>query len=501
MARGILALDLGTSTLKALLTDPKGHIQGFASASMDYRVPEDSSPWARELSPEELWERLCDVVHRCLREASLESGEVVAIGVTSQRQGTVFLDREGRELYLGPNLDLRGIFEGAALDEAHSDQIYQVTGHLPSLLFTPSKLCWFQAHRPDMYERIGSVVSLADWLAHRLTGIVAAEEGLAGEAGLLDITNRRRPEDLLQQMGLALDYFPPLASSGVPVGHLTQEAARLLGLAPGIPIVTAGPDTQCGLLGLGLVEEGVVGIVAGWSLTAQMITSQPVFDSRRRTWTGCFPERDRWVLEASTGDAGNMYLWLKETLFPAVHNAFGEMERQARDAPPGAEGVLAFLGPAPLDLSRAALRPGGFLFPVPLTFSAPGRGHLVRAALENMAFALKGALALLEEVSGGSVLRIGMGGGMVRTPLFPELVAHVLGREVWVASTPSLSALGAAAMAARATGCYPSLREASCTMGARCRKITPDAALSLEYRGLYQRWAENLKRIESRGFS
>ena len=75
------------------------------------------------------------------------------------------------------------------------------------------------------------------------------------------------------------------------------------------------------------------------------------------------------------------------------------MEALASEAPPGAEGALALLGPAPLDLSKPRLRPGGLLFPVPVAFSGVDRARLARAALENVVYAVRGASDLLAEVT------------------------------------------------------------------------------------------------------
>ncbi|MBI4233691.1 MAG: FGGY-family carbohydrate kinase [Chloroflexi bacterium] len=491
--RCFLGLDLGTSSLKAVVADAQGVVLGTASREPPYLTPEGASPLAREFSPKGLWRTLCELAREALSRAGAGRSEVAAIGVTSQRQGMAFLDTEGGELYLGPNLDLRAVFEGASLDEAHRAEVYRTTGHLPSLFFAPARLRWFQLTRPEVYEQIARVFTLADWASYRLTGVCVAEAALAGEAGLLDIKRHCWAVGLMERLGLRTDWFPPLVEAGVPVGGLQPTAADALGLPAGIPVTIAGPDTQCALLGLGVAEPGQAGVVAGWSVTVQLLTSRPLLDHRRRTWSGCWLWPGRWTLEASTGDAGNAYRWLTGLLFPpdsshaAKGDAFHEMDRLAAEATPGAEGVLAFLGPAPLDLSRAGLRAGGFITPVPFTFSNLGRGHLARAGLENIAFAVRASCARLEGLSGSPISTLALGGGMARSSLFPQLLADVLNRELGVAGADA-SLVGAALAAAVATGHYPSLAEAAAPARARLRRLQPDPATALEYDGLYQRW-------------
>jgi autoinducer 2 (AI-2) kinase len=431
--------------------------------------------------------------------------QVGGIGVTGQRQGLAMLDTRGRELYLGPNLDLRAVMEGAALDEAHQAELYRATGHLPSLLFAPAKLRWFQAHRPQTYQEIATVFTLADWVAFRLTDERAAEAALAGEIGLLEVQTRGWAVGSLQQLGLRTDWLPPLVQAGSRVGTLGPSSAAELGLPAGIPVCVAGPDTQCGLLSLGLTETGQAGIVGGWSLTVQRITSRPFLDRQRRTWCGCWLWPGRWVLEVNAGDVGNTYGWLKELLFPSgssfdgAEEGYELMEALAQEVPAGSEGVLSFLSPGPLDLSQAGLRTGGLLAPVPFTFSQVGRGHLARSALEGMAFTVKAACLQLEKLSRSSLSSLAFGGGMAQSRLFPQLLANVIGKEIALASSPHISALGAALAAATMVGHYSSLAEAGRAAGARLRRLSPDPLAALEYQGIYQRWQEALVKLRRIG--
>ena len=114
----------------------------------------------------------------------------------------MFLDGAGSVLYAGPNTDLRAVFEGAAIDEAMGGRVFEVTGRLPSFLFTAAKLRWFKQHRPDVYDRIECVVTLADWLRWKLSGELVSETTLAAEAGLLNIRERRWCVELFEELGV-----------------------------------------------------------------------------------------------------------------------------------------------------------------------------------------------------------------------------------------------------------------------------------------------------------
>ena len=154
----------------------------------------------------------------------------------------------------------------------------------------------------------------------------------------------------------------------------------------------------------------------------QMVTSRPILSPERKTWTGFFPGGKRWVAESSGGDLGNSYRWLARTLFGNENNSFDVMNELACTVPPGSEGVVACLGPTRMDMTTLGMRLGGFMFPVPLTFSDVGRGHLVRAALETIAYTIKANLEQLEALVGARATDIAIGGGMMQTPTFLRLL-------------------------------------------------------------------------------
>jgi len=492
-AEAYLGLDIGTSALKALLTDGEGNPLAEASLPLHYRTPEDL-PLARELDPEDLLTRCARLVALLLERAGLPPGAVRGVGLTAQRQGFALVDGAGRVLYAGPNLDLRAVFEGMALDEEGGEAVYRTTGHLPSLFFAPARLRWFREHRPDLLRSARFLLPLSSLVALHLTGEAGADPSSLGELGLLEVAEGRPARALLEGLGRGPDLLPP----ALPAGALLGRVRPGLGfpLEPGVPVALAGPDTPSALLGMGVLAPGQAGLVTGWSLPLVALTSGPAHDPHRRTWTGLFPLPGRWFAEASTGDGGQAYRWLHDLLFGPEADAYREMEALARAVPPGAEGVLAFLGPRPLDLSRTGMRRGGFLLPVPLTFSPTGRGHLVRAVLENLAFAVRGARDLLAEVLGRPPGPLAVGGGFLRTPLFLEVMASVLGEPLRVAPHPATSALGACLAGASADGIAP-LEDLARRQGQRCALQEPAPHWTAEYASLYDAWRQTLEEVES----
>ena len=480
----ILVIDAGTSAVRCHLFDQSGSIVSSSSSPWVFTVEPDAPELAKALDPRRVWRGICDAVERCLQGRA-----VAAVAVTSQRQALAFLDHRGQELYLGPNVDLRAVFEGSELDGEHGRRIYDATGHVPTFMMAAGKLRWFQLHRPDAYARIATVFSMADWLSWKLSGSISAERTLAAESGLLDLRSRDWATELYRDLGLAIDPIS-LVSAGDVVGEVSAECAAETGLATGVPVVAAGADTQCGLLGLGVDADGQTGVVAGWSAPVQMVTSEPIISSERATWTGLYPVSDRWVLESSAGDMGNAYRWLKEVTLGGGDEAYGDMNEMAATAALGSGGARTYLGPWRMDVSLLGMRQGGMLFPVPLTLGGFGRPHLIRAALEGFAFAIRTNLDQLERVSGQPPLSVAVGGGMTRSSTFVRILVDVLGRPIRLGADPRSTAVGASLCARLALDEYNSFSQAIMSLEPHIDTMEPDPLNTAEYAELYTEWLE-----------
>ncbi len=496
MSDGVmLVVDAGTSGPRCLVFDQTGRVLGSSSGTWRYAAAPDAPTLAREFRLPTLWPDLRELVRAALSDAGTGPARVDAVAVTGQRQAVVFLDGEGRELYAGPNQDLRAVFEGATLDDEDSDAIYAATGRLPSMLFAHAKLRWFREHRPEAYARIARVLTLPDWIAWKLTGEAVSEPSLAAEAGLLDVRTGGWYAPPFDEAGIDPNAVR-LLSPGEFSGAVRVDAARETGLAEGVPVCVAGPDTQCGLLGMGVAEAGEVGVVAGWSAPVQMVTESPLAAPGSGAWTGLFLEGGRGVLECNAGDLGNQQRWLAEVLFGDAEEGLDAMNSLAAAAPQGAHGATALFGHPRMDPAGVGMRTGGLLFPAPVTFGEIGRGHIIRAQMESAAFTIRANLEQLERAAGVRARVVRLGGGMTRMPVFGEIVAAVLGREIGVSSATNVSALGAFVRATAALESRSASDVAAGVAPARLATLDPEPLAVAEHEDAYGRWTALTSEME-----
>jgi sugar (pentulose or hexulose) kinase len=439
-APAIIAVDLGSSSLRARAYDSATLAPLGPPAVAPYPLVREPGGLARRYRPAALRARLLAVVGTAARGV----GTVQAVAIAAQRGGTALEDAQGRTLHLGPNTDLRAVFEGAALDEAHGPAFHAATGHLPGMFFAPAKLAWWRAHRPAVARRAARLASLGGWAVAVLTGAPAETAASLNEQGLADVRTGA-PSPLLEALGVDARLIPPVVPAGEPAGALTPQAAAAMGLPAGTPVVLAGPDAQAAALGTGTLSPGEVCVAAGWSAPVQRVTAEPVLDSARRTWTGLHIAPAAWVCEANPGETGGAVEAVRRLLRAGNREAF---EALAGSAGEEAGMLTALWGPRALDMSSPGMSLGGLLAPVPLTVDGLSRAGVARAVLANAAFAVAECVRLTDTVAGPGRTGVALAGGMSASPTFAGLLADALGVPVTVHGAEA-TARGAALAASR----------------------------------------------------
>ena len=495
MGLNLLALDIGTSAVHCMVTDGEGNPVATTDGPIRYFTPEGASMLTLEFHPQELLDTVAGLVKKAMKKTGIAAVDIKAVSITTQRHGVVALDRAGEELMVSPNVDLRAAFEGATIQEEMGDGLYRTVGQYPALMLAPSRLRWLENNRPDLYDRLGCLLTIGGWLAFRLTGATVCEPSLAAGAGLLNVGTGTRDPAFLQSTGIPESVLPPLLQAGEVVGEVHPHPGDEWGIRPGTPVTLGGADTPCGLLGMGLVGRGDTGIVTGWSCAMQTITSSPRYDSESRTWLSPFPIRGSWVSETNLGDAGNAHLWLKDLLL-GQDGSIEESDGLAASAPLGSNGSFSYLGVGPISAPEAGLKRGGIVFPTPLLYQKPSVADALRSFWESLAYGLKSNLETLREVTGHDGGAVYLGGGMARSTVFASILANVLNREVRRSDVAQVSARGASAAAAVAAGLHPDLETAVRALAPAWESVAPDHTDALEYEGFYNQWKALYYRLQ-----
>lgn len=375
--------------------------------------------------------------------ADVDPRTVRSIAITAQRGAACFFDRSLRTIYAGPQTDVRAVFEGAAIDADHRAFIYRVTGHLPSMLFLPAKLAWWEKHHPATAHKIAYFAGLDAWAGLQLTGSLQDTRAGQAELGLIDISTTEPSDALMRLLRIEASQLASCVALGETSGQLTADIAQATGLPFRTPVHLAGPDAQAAGVGCGAVVAGSAHVAAGWSAPIQVTTSKPTFDEHMRTWADSHAIPGQWVVEANPGDTGRTTDAVRRVLGKRISiDRFYSLACET-----GQNEVLAnaFLGPRALNLSDPGMTMGGILTPVPITQEKLDAAVIASATLNNVAFAIREGIELAREVAGVQASPVALSGGMSQSSTFSTLLANTLGEPVRV--QPHSTAIGAALIA------------------------------------------------------
>jgi autoinducer 2 (AI-2) kinase len=490
----VMAFDAGTGAGRCVITDVQGHFVSSAYAEWGYTAPPKAPEYGQAFDPEEFWAILARLSREAIAKGKVDPAEIVGVSTTSQREGMVFIDDSGKEIYAGPNVDGRGFAEAQQLQPI-AEEVRSITGLRPFGLYGLSRLGWFKKHDPATYDRIHRVMMISDWIAYRLSGVPSSEPSVASSSQLLNLAKRNWSQRVMELGELRTDIYPPVYEAGTRIGSVTQQAAKDTGLAAGAAVAAGGGDTQIGLLGMNLTEPNQIGAVAGTSTPLMLILNQVLVDSERRVSTNCYVLPDRWTLESNAGMTGMPYRWVRDTFAQAETQTAEEqggdpyeyLNEQAAEVGPGAGGVMAFIGSGAAGRTRNS-NLGGFVFPISWILDHYDRRHFYRAALETMAYGIRTNADQLAEIVDIKMDRIDVCGGQTKSGLFNQVLANTMNTPAYIYEVKEATCLGAGICAAVGAGEYSDPREGAEAMVRIEQVVDPQPEKVPEYQDAYNRW-------------
>lgn len=488
MPEYVMGIDLGGSGARCLLVNLATRETHTAHCAWSPIPEPEFGRFAYRLDPDAVWQAIAEATRAVLRQAGVHPAQVAGLAVAGMRHTTVALDATGRVLLMTPNRDARAAGQAIQLAADHGEAIQAATGHYPNPIFLAARLLWLREEQPRAFDSLALVMSLSDWAGYRMTGASSAEYAQAGETLLLDIHQRMWAQPLLRSLEIPDRILPPLRMAGERLGDLTRAAADDLGLSPGTPVAVGGPDTQCGLLGMGILAPGEVGILAGTTAPVQWVTDRPI-TADGRLWAGLHLIPGRYVLESNAGSMGATLDWLARLCFAADPRPTARWFAEAEAAPQPTADAYSTIGARCFDARALAMPVDTLTFAALAAESLPNATpQFARAVVEGMAYALRANLEQIGAVAGGSAQRLGLAGGMTRSRFWKQLLTDVLGQAVYVSAVAEASALGAAICAGVGAGLFDSLPTAAQALMRPAEAHRPGAQ-SPTYHRLYAAWS------------
>ncbi len=457
--RCILGIDSGNTVTKAVVFSESGRQLSVESCATEQIKPR---PRFVERDMNTLWQLTGRVIRQAIEKAGIDASHIVAVSLTGHGDGVYLVDRDGVPLGNGVlSLDTRtaGILERWQADGT-SAAAFDATGQMPYAPAPSALLVWIRDHEEGRFDRIGHVLSCKDWLRYKLTGAFATDWTEASTS-FADPVTQNYSDEALRLFGLqSLRSALPVAADPCSIiGEVTPGAAEQTGLKVNTPVAAGLHDVTASAVGAGVVEPGLLAIVAG-SFSINEVISAELRPSTEWLSRNSF-RRGEWMnMSLSPASSANVDWFVRQCCRDALQRAEregGSLFRYLEDE----------LADAFEDESRVVFHP--FLYGSPHGTDASAaflglqgwhhRGHLMRALLECVVFNHRYHIdALSREFSFRSAR---LTGGGSRSPRICQLFADTTGLHIETVAVNETGALGAALCGAVATGVYNSLAEAA----------------------------------------
>jgi xylulokinase len=412
MADYLLGIDFGTGGAKACIIDAQGAVLGFAFE--EYPFIHAHPGWS-EHDPDLYWAVACRLIGQALAGSRVAPGEIRGIAVSSALPSLVMVDSDHRPIHAAYNLLDRRATQEVAWLRAHigEERIVALTGNRiddhPILV----NLLWEQRHRPDDFRRIWKALTIDGFITLKLTGEAVVNVGGAAFYGVaFDLRRSCFDHAMLDAIGIAPDLLPAIHPAAALIGGVTPAAAAATGLAVGTPVCAGEVDFTASCIAAGVTAPGDIMSNLGTVGNFGVVHTDLEFN-----FSPIGATMINWAFTEATGGlpagAGGAFLTVPTTMTGGqsirfLRDAFGQVELeterilgtsaydllnlQAEKVPPGSDGllVLPYLMGERTPIWDTAAR--GVVFGLSLNHT---KGHLVRAMMEAVAFALYDSYELL----------------------------------------------------------------------------------------------------------
>jgi len=490
--RFILALDAGTSSVRAILFDHSGQIAAVAQREIRQIFPQPG--WV-EHDPEEIWSSQVAVAMEALGSVGAAPGDIAAIGITNQRETSIVWDRETGEpvhnAIVWQDRRTAGMCDQLRRDGALK-MIQKRTGLLLDAYFSGTKVSWILDNVAGARKKaeqgklaFGTVDSWLVWkLTSRSRHITDASN--ASRTLLLNIHTGEWDPDLLKLFRIPASMLPEVRSSSEVYGHVNST----LGLQD-IPIGGIAGDQQAALFGQMCVKPGGTKSTYGTGCFLLQNTGAKAVDSKNRLLTTIawkIGQKTDYAQEGSVFIGGAVVQWLRDGL-KLIRSApeINDLAATVKDSG-GLFLVPAFAGlGAPHWDSYAR----GLL--IGITRDATG-AHVARAALEGVAFQVADLLEAMQSDTGKKLRELRVDGGLTRSELLMQFQADILGIPIVRPAVTETTALGAAYLAGLATGFWKNLQDEASQW--KAEKVFEPNMRRAQAGELRARWQEALARAK-----
>ena len=469
-----IGLDIGTSSVKALLVSPTGEVLKVSSPEYPFETPQPL--WA-ETDPSVWWEATQQAIRSLLENT--DPGSIGGVGLTGQMHGMVALNASGDVLRSCIMWNDQRSF--AECEEMTSiigkDEILRITGNPVLAGFTAPKILWMQKNEPELFAKVDKILLPKDYIRYKLTGEFFTDVSDASGMSLLNVGERNWSHDIINALGWKKEWLPEVSESTEVTSKISAIASGVTGLLEGTPVVAGGGDCAAQAVGSSIVEEGKVSVTLGTSGVVFAQSDEYRVEPEGKLHSFCHAVPGKWHMMGVMLSAAGSFQWFKNKFAVEENrieqeggpNAYDNLTAQASQVKPGSEGCifLPYLSgertPHPDPHARGAF--------IGLSLRH-GLGHMARSVLEGVSFGLNDSLSLMRGL-GINPSNIILTGGGTESSLWKQMLSDVFQSNCALVNAKEGAAYGAALLASVGIGVQESVECASREWIRETENITP----------------------------
>lgn len=475
-----IGIDLGTSSVKLLLTDEKGAI--LKTVSREYPLFFPQAGWSEQNPEDWLKETVAGI-----REltADCDKSKVAGIGCCGQMHGLVVLDKD--DGVIRPAIlwnDGRTSEETDYLNTViGKDKLSEYTANIAFAGFTAPKVLWVKKHEPENFAKISKVMLPKDYINYMFTGTFCTDVSDASGTLMFDVKNKRWSAEMLDICGLKAEQLPTVYESCQVIGTLKESMAEELGLPSAVKVCAGAADNAGAAVGTGTVGDGICNISLGTSGTI-FITSKD-FRVDPNNALHAFAHADgNFHLMGCMLSAASCNKWWQDNVLGSEDYSGEESKIPEEMLGKNRVFFLPYLMGERSPINDTEAR-GTF---IGLSMDTD-RAAMKLAVLEGVAFAMRDSF----EVARSLGLNIGISricGGGAKSPLWRKIFANVLNIDICTVETEEGPGYGGAILAAVACGEWKNVQQASTALLKIKETVSPEPGLEALYEERYKQFRQ-----------
>lgn len=477
----VIAHDVGTSSVKAVLIDTEGNI--LSSSEAEYAFTYPNPGWVEQV-PSDYWEAIVKATKTILSSLKVHPSALIGIVFTTQAMGIIPIDKDNNILCNNITwVDGRAEKEAEKLMNRFLGR--KVFKSIVGIELTGKdvipKLMWLKENKKEIYEKTEYFLDVNGYLKFMATGKKVAEwSGACSYA--FNLKKKDWERIFFKLAGVDTKKLPPLVRSVDKVGGLIESAAKEMGLEAGLPVYGGCDDTQSAAIGTGAIDEGEAHIYLGTSAWVGVMTKKEL---KFKHGAVCLQSADpsKNLVVGITESAGANLEWLIERFYSLEKaslshgSIYNLMDQEANDVPPGSDNLIftPWLLGERCPVSTTTTR--GTIYNLSLEHK---RGHFVRALSEGIAYNLRWIIENYEQDFGFNIPALTITGGGSQNDHWMQIFADVTKRKIITTDQPKMAgAIGAAMCAFVGAGVFTEFKAVHQIVGKNKEFIPNDACFNV----------------------